>query len=76
LTLGFGNRPKLHRKIPATNGVTLEAYRGAERYIVITGNPLSGSKDIINIDEHLDATVIELEAKKTQAEQTACKARA
>jgi AAA domain len=67
--IGFGNRPKLHRKLPATNGVTLEAYRGAERYIVITGNPLSGSNEIVNIDEHLDITVIELEAKKTQAEQ-------
>ena len=70
--IGFGNRPKLHRKLPVTNGVTLEAYRGAERYIVITGNPLSGSNGIgiTNIDEHLDTTVIELEAKKAQSTTT------
>jgi hypothetical protein len=70
--IGFGNRPKLHRKLPVTNGVTLEAYRGAERYIVITGNPLSGANGIgiTNIDEHLDTTVIELEAKKAQSTTT------
>ena len=68
--IGFGDRPKLHRKLPVNNGVTLEAYRGAERYIVITGNPLSGSKDITNIDEHLDSTVVELEAKKAQARES------
>jgi hypothetical protein len=70
--IGFGNRPKLHRKLPATNGVTLEAYRGAERYIVITGNPLPGSNGtgISNIDEQLDATVSELEAKKREASPT------
>jgi hypothetical protein len=59
--IGTGDGPKLHRKLPVHDGVTLEAYRKAERYIVITGNPLPGSKDITNIDEHLDATVAELE---------------
>jgi hypothetical protein len=66
--IGHGNRPKLHRKLPVANGVSVEVYRGAERYIVITGNPLNGSGGIADIDEHLDATVIELEAKKTSAE--------
>jgi AAA domain len=61
--IGLGDRPKLHRKLPVTNGVSLEVYRKAERYIVITGNPLNGF-GIVNIDEHLDATVAELEAKK------------
>jgi hypothetical protein len=60
--IGLGNGPKLHRKLPVHNGVSLEAYRRAERYIVITGNPLPESKNIINIDEQLDATIAELEA--------------
>ena len=68
--IGLGNRPKLHRKLPVSDGVSLEVYRGAERYIVITGNPLDGSTSgIVNIDEHLDAAVVELEAKKAEAEQ-------
>jgi hypothetical protein len=66
--IGEGNRPRLHRKLPVTNGVSVEVYRKAERYIVITGNPLNGF-GIVNIDEHLDATVAELEAKKKPDEQ-------
>jgi hypothetical protein len=67
--IGHGVGPKLHRKLPVNNGVTLEAYRRAERYIVITGNPLPNSNGIINIDVHIDATVAELDAKKAHAEQ-------
>src|SRR6516165_6595829 len=66
--IGHGVGPKLHRKLPVNNRVTLEAYRRAERYIVITGNPLPGSNGITNIDVHLDGTVAELEARR--AEQT------
>src|SRR5262245_3881245 len=54
--IGHGVGPKLHRKLPVNNRVTLEAYRRAERYIVITGNPLPNSNGIINIDVHIDAT--------------------
>jgi len=68
--IGHGVGPRLHRKQPVNNGVTLEAYRRAERYIVITGNPLAGSNSMINIDAHLDAAVAELDAKKAQAEQS------
>ena len=67
--IGYGDRPRLQRKLPATDSVTVEVYRNTERYIVITGNPLPGSNGIVNIDEYLDATVIELEAKKKLAEQ-------
>ena len=63
--IGRGIGSKVHRKQPVANGVTLEAYRQAERYIVITGNPLPGSKSSIsNIDAHIDETVAELDAKK------------
>src|SRR5215831_2492568 len=44
--IGFGVGPKLHRKLLATDGVSLEAYRRTNRYIVITGNPLPGSNGI------------------------------
>ena len=67
--IGKGNRPRLQRKFPVTNGVSVEVYRNTERYIVITGNPLNGANGIVNIDEHLDATVAEFEAKKTSSEQ-------
>ena len=68
--IGHGVGPKLHRNLPVNNGVTLEAYRRAERYIVITGNPLPGSNhDIVDIDAHIDATVAELDAKKAHREQ-------
>ncbi len=66
--IGYGVGPKVHRKQPAANGVSIEAYRRAERYIVVTGNPLPRSKTaIINIDEHIDATVADLDAKKDSA---------
>src|SRR5215472_11625170 len=64
--IGLGVGPEMHRKQPVTNGVTLEAYRRAERYIVITGTPLPGSNGITNIDVHLDATVAELEARRAE----------
>jgi hypothetical protein len=67
--IGEGNRPKLHRKLPVSNGVSVELYRHAERYIVITGKPLNGF-GIVNIDDHLDATVVELESKKAQGAET------
>jgi primase-polymerase (primpol)-like protein len=68
--IGYGEGERLQRKLPVHDGVSLEAYRRTERYIVITGNPLPGSKDIINIDERLDATVAELEAKRAQAKDS------
>jgi predicted P-loop ATPase len=67
--IGFGEGERLQRKLPVHDDVSLEAYRRTERYIVITGNPLPESKGIINIDEHLDATVAELEAKKAQGQR-------
>jgi primase-polymerase (primpol)-like protein len=42
--IGYGDGPRLQRKLPVNNGVSLEAYRRTERYIVITGNPLPEPK--------------------------------
>jgi hypothetical protein len=66
--IGFGDGPKLHRKLHVHDDVSIETYRKAERYIVITGKPLFEPKALINIDEHLDATVTELEAHARENE--------
>src|SRR5262245_12583761 len=65
--IGFGEGPKVQRKQPAINGVSVESYRKAERYIVMTGNPLPDSPpDIVNIDTILDEVVAELDAQKKE----------
>jgi hypothetical protein len=65
--IGYGTGTKLHRKQSVANGVSLETYRKAERYITITGNPLPGfDKPLVNIDTHIDAVVAELDALKAQ----------
>jgi predicted P-loop ATPase len=72
--IGYGNGSRLQRKLPVNDKVSLEAYRASERYIVITGNPLPGAKDLANIDGHLDAVVAELDAKKTADQKAQAKA--
>jgi hypothetical protein len=61
--IGRGAGPKVHRKqkVPGSS-VSLETYRGAERYIVITGAKLEGSwPHIANIDQEIDEVVAELD---------------
>jgi hypothetical protein len=67
--IGEGNGPRLQRKFPVHDSVSVELYRCTERYIVVTNNPLPGSKGIINIDASLDATLAEMEAKKAEAQE-------
>jgi hypothetical protein len=62
--IGRGSGPKVHRKqkVPGSC-VSLETYRNAERYIVITGAKLDGSwPHIATIDEEIDELVAELDA--------------
>jgi hypothetical protein len=67
--IGLGVGPRVHRKQAVGGDITLETYRQAERYIVITGNPLPGSdRDIVNIDAHIDETVAELDARNKKTE--------
>src|SRR5262245_22099142 len=55
--IGYGTGPEVHRKQPVIDGVSLETYRKATRYIVITGKPLNDSpQPLVNIDAHIDAT--------------------
>jgi hypothetical protein len=65
--IGYGNGSKVHRKLPVADGVSCEIYRQAERYIVMTGDALLGANELKNIDQHIDATLAELEQKKASA---------
>ena len=65
--IGYGTGPEVHRKQPVIDGVSLETYRKAKRYIVITGKPLNDSpQPLVNIDAHIDAIVAELDGNKKQ----------
>jgi len=64
--IGYGTGPKVHRKqkLPGS-AVEVESYRNAERYIVITGNPLPATwPHIADIDDVIDAVVAELDGCK------------
>ncbi len=72
--VGYGFGAKVHRKqkIPGSS-VEIESYRGAERYITITGNPLPGTLDrwphMIDIGNVIDTVVVELDGFKDEARQ-------
>ncbi len=63
--LGFAEGGKVHRKfkIPGTAS-SVEAYRQAERYIVVTGAALEGhGGELRNIDAAIDACVARLDVR-------------
>jgi hypothetical protein len=66
--IGHGIGPKVHRQQPTEDGGKLETYRGAERYIVITGNALN-EHALADIDEHIDAVVAEWDEKDKTKKQ-------
>ena len=69
--IGYGSGDKVHRKqkLPGS-AVEVESYRGAERYIVITGNPLPETwPHIADIDGVIDAVVAELDGRKDDVGQ-------
>jgi hypothetical protein len=64
--IGFGRGSKVHRKqsLPGS-AVKVESYCGAERYIVITGNPLPGTLlHIADISSVMGSIVAELDGKQ------------
>lgn len=70
--IGWGNGPKVHRKQHVEGAGSLETYRKAERYIVMTGDTLPGTSSILaNIDQHIDDVVAELDAKKKNSSKAA-----
>ena len=69
--IGYGTGAKMHRKqkLPGS-AVEVESYRGAERYIVVTGNPLPETwPHMADIDAEIDAVVAELDGRKDDAGQ-------
>jgi hypothetical protein len=64
--IGIGTGPEVHRKQPVADGVTLETYRQAKRYIAMTWNQLNGA-GLQNIDAVIDAVVSELDKDKPKA---------
>jgi primase-polymerase (primpol)-like protein len=55
--LGYGRgNPPVHNKIKAPEGGSCEIYRGAVRFISVTGDPLDGwNRELANIDGPIDA---------------------
>jgi hypothetical protein len=63
--IGTANGTALHRKfpVPGANGMSIEIYRNAERYITITGDQISEAQ-FANIDEQADIVASKLDAAK------------
>jgi predicted P-loop ATPase len=71
---------KIHRKqaVPGANGMTIETYRQAERFIVVTGNALPGATtQLANGDVLMEEMVAKLDeaAKKAKKQKGAKGAR-
>jgi hypothetical protein len=64
--IGRALGPKIHRKQTIETGGSLETYRRAERYIVMTGNALN-TFGLENIDNMIDETVAGLDGNKKKA---------
>ena len=64
--IGLGKGKPLHRKftVPGANGLSVEVYRRAERYITVTGRQISDATRLVTIDKILDGVVAELDNKK------------
>jgi hypothetical protein len=73
--IGTGSGEEIHRKQKVADGITLESYRRAKRYIVMTGHVLPGAEwEIAPIDEAMDKIVAELDEDGNRKKDTAAKA--
>jgi hypothetical protein len=63
--IGIASGPALHRKfaVPRANGVSVEIYRNAQRYITITGVQIGDVFKLANIDTQADAIAAQLGGK-------------
>jgi len=69
--IGTGAGGEVHRKITVVDGVKVELYRKAVRFITVTGDALPGSPaTMANIDAVIDETLIELDATQDEEENT------
>lgn len=69
--IGTGTGPKLHRKQTVVGGGSVETYRNAERYVVVTGNALPGAPaQLVDISAVADEVVAEHEKKPANGADT------
>jgi hypothetical protein len=70
--IGLASGPELHRKfpVPKANGMSIEVYRRAERYITISGNQFGDSVELVNIDAQIDTVASKLDSGKQQNESS------
>jgi Protein of unknown function (DUF3631) len=72
--IGLANGPPVHRKfnVPETDGVIVEIYRKAERYITVTGAQIDDAvTQLADIDALADAVVFELDGARQAKPQDA-----
>src|SRR5262249_47984794 len=68
--IGLGGGAKLHKKgrVPGGNGMSIEFFRRAERFITVTGNALPGTtSELADIDALLDEIFAEVDSANRKA---------
>jgi len=71
--IGVCHGAKIHRKqsVPNANGMSIESYRKAERYITVTGDALPGTaSQLTDIDALMDDVVARLDNANKKAKTT------
>jgi hypothetical protein len=60
--IGTASGPSLHRKfpVPKADGMSVEIYRNAERYITVSGAQIGDASQLANIDAQADAVASKL----------------
>jgi hypothetical protein len=74
----IGRGPKIHRKqtVPGANGMTIETYRRAERFIAVTGNALpEATAELAEADALMDEVVAKLDEANKKAKSKSTKGR-
>jgi hypothetical protein len=73
--IGLASGPELHRKfpVPKANGMSIEVYRRAERYITISGNQFGETLELANIDTEIDTVASKLDGSKQQYSESKSK---
>lgn len=66
--IGLGIGPAVHRKLKVMDGVTVEPYRRATRFITVSGN-VYRDLPLANIDAALDAVLAELDGQKNPVDR-------
>jgi len=68
--IGTASGAALHRKfaVPKANGMSIEIYRRADRYITISGAQINEPAELVNIDSEIDTVAARLDNSKQQKE--------